>query len=191
MLPFLESLFALPGADDALRHLDRIYRRQQTLEAIRAVIVAASQLRPQILVCENLHWIDQSSEDLLAFLVGSLAGVPVLILTTHRTGYGVRWSDKPHYTQIALDGLARPEIEEMLTALLGGTDFPPEFLQFIRDKADGNPLFIEEVTHALLERELLIRDGDQLRLIPDAAALEWPATINDIIQARVDRLEEP
>ena len=191
VLPFLESLFALPGADDALRHLDRIYRRQQTLEAIRAVIVAASQLRPQILVCENLHWIDQSSEDLLAFLAGSLAGVPVLILTTHRTGYGVRWSDKPHYTQIALDGLARPEIEEMLTALLGGTEFPPEFLQFIRDKADGNPLFIEEVTQALQERELLIRDGDQLRLIPDAAALEWPATINDIIQARVDRLEEP
>ncbi len=190
MLPFLEALFALPGADDALRHLDRAHRRQQTLEAIRAVIAAASQQRPQILVCENLHWMDQSSEDLLAFLAGSLSGVPVLILTTHRTGYTVRWTDKPHYTQIALDGLARPEIEEMLTALLGGTEFPPEFLQFIRDRADGNPLFIEEVTQALLERGLLIRDDGRLQLSTDAA-LEWPATIHDIIQARVDHLEEP
>lgn len=190
LLPFLEALFALPGADDSLRHLDRQHRRQQTLEAIRAVIAAASRQRPQVLVCENLHWIDQSSEDLLAFLAGSLSGLPVLILTTHRTGYTVRWADKPHYTQISLDGLAHTEIEDMLTALLGIHEFPPEFLQFIRDKADGNPLFIEELTHALLERDLLIRDDGRLRLIT-GAALEWPATIQDIIRARVDRLEEP
>ena len=190
LLPFLEALFALPGADEALRHLDRQHRRQQTLEAIRAVIAAASRHRPQVLVCENLHWIDQSSEDLLAFLAGSLSGLPVLILTTHRTGYTVRWADKPHYTQISLDGLARPEIEDMLTALLGGHEFPAEFLQFIRDKADGNPLFIEELTQALLERSLLIRENGHLRLISEAA-LEWPATIQDIIRARVDRLEDP
>ncbi len=190
MLPFLEALFALPGADDALRHLDRPARRQHTLEAIQALLAAASRHRPQILVCENLHWIDQSSEDLLAFLVGSLSGLPILILTTHRTGYVVRWADKPHYTQIALDGLQRREIEEMLSALLGGTEFPAEFLQFIRDKADGNPLFIEEITRALLERGLLVRDGGRLRLV-SVAALEWPATIHDIIQARVDCLEEP
>jgi predicted ATPase len=190
LLPFLEAIFALPGADDALRHLDRQHRRQQTLEAIRAVIAAASHHRPLVLVCENLHWIDQTSEDLLAFLAGSLSGLPVLLLTTHRTGYTVRWADKPHYTQISLDGLARTEIEDMLTALLGGREFPPEFLQFIRDKADGNPLFIEELTQALVERGLLIRDDGQLRLTSDAA-LEWPATIQDIIRARVDGLEEP
>jgi class 3 adenylate cyclase/tetratricopeptide (TPR) repeat protein len=190
MLPFLDAVFALPGADDDLRHMDRTHRRQQTLEAIRAVIAAASRQRPQVLVCENLHWIDQSSEDLLAFLAGSLAGVPVVLLTTHRTGYTVRWADKPHYTQIALDGLARPEAEEMLRALLGGAEVPPEFLQFIQDKADGNPLFIEEVTQALSERGLLIADNGRLRLI-DEAALEWPGTIQDIVQARIDRLEEP
>jgi predicted ATPase/class 3 adenylate cyclase len=189
-LPFLEALFALPGADDALRHLDPKNRRQQTLEAIRAVIVAASQHRPQLLICENLHWIDQSSEDLLAFLVGSLSGIPLMILTTHRPGYTVRWADHPGYTQIALDGLTGPEIEEMLTALLEGREFPSEFMQFIQEKADGNPLFIEEVTRALMERGLLIADDDQFRLIT-GAELDWPATIQDIIQARIDRLEEP
>jgi predicted ATPase len=156
-LPFLESLFSVPGADDALRHLERKDRRQQTLEAIRAVVVSASQHRPQIVVCENLHWIDESSESLLSFLVGSLSSVPVMVLTTHRTGYRVPWADSPYYTQIALDGLAAPEIEEMLTALLGGRECPAELLQFIQGKSDGNPLFIEEITRALIERGLLTR----------------------------------
>jgi predicted ATPase/class 3 adenylate cyclase len=190
LLPFLEAFFGLPGADDALRHLDRQHRRQQTLEAIRAVVAAASRHRPLVLVCENLHWIDQSSEDLLAFLAGSLSGLPILLLTTHRTGYTVRWADKPHYTQISLDGLVRTEIEDMLTALLGGLDLPQPFVRFICDKADGNPLFIEELTRALQERGLLIHDHGHLRLAGDAA-LEWPATIQDIIHARVDWLDEP
>jgi class 3 adenylate cyclase/tetratricopeptide (TPR) repeat protein len=189
MQPFLEALFGLPGSDEALRHLDRQHRRQQTLEMIRAVVVAASRQRPLVLVCENLHWIDQSSEDVLAFMAGSLTAVPILILTTHRTGYTVRWADKPHYTQIALERLARLEVEEMLRALLGAQEFPAEFLQFVRDKADGNPLFIEEVTQALVERDLLVREDGRLRL-SEGAVMDWPATIQDIVQARIDRLDE-
>jgi class 3 adenylate cyclase/tetratricopeptide (TPR) repeat protein len=187
--PFLEALFGLPGADEALRHLDRQHRRQQTLETIRSMVVAASRQRPVVLVCENLHWIDQSSEDLLAFLAGSLAAMPVLILMTHRTGYTVRWADKPHYTQIALERLARLEVEDMLAALLGVHEFPAEFLQFVRERADGNPLFIEEVTQALIERDLLVREDGRLRLSA-GAVVEWPATIQDIVQARIDRLDE-
>jgi predicted ATPase/class 3 adenylate cyclase len=187
--PFLDALFGLPGSDEALRHLDRQHRRQQTHEAVRAIVVAASRQRPLVLVCENLHWIDQSSEDVLSFMAGSLTAVPVLILTTHRTGYTVRWADKPHYTQIALERLARLEVEEMLGALLGVQEFPAEFLRFVREKADGNPLFIEEVTQALIERNLLVRDDGRLRLSTEVA-MEWPATIQDIVQARIDRLDE-
>jgi predicted ATPase/class 3 adenylate cyclase len=188
-LPFLESLFSVPGADDALRHLEGKDRRLQTLEAIRVVIVSASQHRPQIVVCENLHWIDESSESLLAFLVGSLSSVPIMVLTTHRTAYKVPWADSPYYTQIALDGLAAHEIEEMLTALLGGREYPAELLQLIQEKSDGNPLFIEEITRALIERGLLTGDNGGMRLIA-RAELECPASIQDIIQARIDRLEQ-
>jgi hypothetical protein len=69
-----------------------------------------------------------------------------MVLTTHRTDYKVPWADSPYYTQIALDGLAAHEIEEMLTALLGGGRYPAELLRFIQEKSDGNPLFIEEIT---------------------------------------------
>jgi class 3 adenylate cyclase/tetratricopeptide (TPR) repeat protein len=188
-LPVLESLFGLASADDAIRHLDPKERRRQTLEALRGIVVASGQGRPQVVVCENLHWIDRSSEDSLAFLVGSLASMPVLILTTHRPGYTVRWADTPAYTQIALDRLAGAETQQMLTTLLG-REVDDAAAQFIEDKTGGNPLFIEEVVRALDERRLLVRDNGTIRLA-GPTQIEFPATIQDIIQARVDRLDDP
>jgi class 3 adenylate cyclase/tetratricopeptide (TPR) repeat protein len=187
-LPFLESLFGLSTGDDAIHHLDPKERRRQTLEVLRAVVAAAGQRRPQVLVCENLHWIDHSSEDSFASLVGSLANVPVLILTTHRPGYTVRWADAPAYTQIPLDRLGGAEMHEMLTALLG--DVVEDVARFIEDKTGGNPLFIEEVIRALDERSLLERENGTVRLA-GSTEIEFPATIQDIIQARIDRLDDP
>jgi hypothetical protein len=156
---------------------------------LRAVVAGAGQRRPLVLVCENLHWIDHSSEDSFAFLVGSLAGVPVLILTTHRPGYAVRWADAPGYTQIPLDRLGEVEMQEMLTALLGH-DVADDVGRFIEDKTGGNPLFIEEVIRALDERQLLERETGTVRLA-GSTEIEFPATIQDIIQARIDRLDDP
>jgi predicted ATPase len=189
-LPFLDSVLGLPGADDAVRHLEPKNRRQQTLEAIRAVVVARCRRRPHVLVCENLHWIDQSSEDFLDFLIGSSAAVPVLILTTHRPGYAARWADRAGYTPIALDRLAEGEMTEMLATLFGRRDFSVNVLRFIEEKAGGNPLFIEEVVHAMVERGVLVGEHGPLDLIGDPD-IEFPATIQGIIQARVDRLDDP
>ena len=111
-LPFLEALFGLPGADNALRHLEPKDKRQQTFEAIRTLAIAGSQRRPHVLVCENLHWLDQTSEDCLAMLIESLAGFPILVLTTHRPGYAVRWADKTYYTQITPDLLTDAEARQ-------------------------------------------------------------------------------
>src|SRR5262249_23301323 len=111
-MPFLELLFGLPGADEMLRHLDPKDRRHQMLQAIVRVIAAAGRRRPLALVVEDLHWRDQSSEDFLALLVGSLPGMPVLLLTTHRPGYTVRWADMPFFTQIRLGHLADDEMEQ-------------------------------------------------------------------------------
>ena len=188
-LPFLEALFGVPAADDALRHLDPKERRRQTLEALRIVVTAAGAVRPQVLVVENLHWIDHSSEDALAFLASHLGSVPALILTTHRPGYTVRWADDPAYTQIALDRLGGTEMQAMLTALLGD-DVADDVARFIEDKTGGNPLFVEEVIHALDERGGLLRANGSVRLA-GPMEIEFPPTIQDIIQARIDRLDEP
>lgn len=190
LLPFLELLFGLPGADEMLRHLDPKGRRQQMLQAIVRVLSAEGRLRPLALVFEDMHWGDQSSEDFLAFLARSLSGLPVLMLTTHRPGYKVRWADMPFFTQMHLDRLADEEVERMAVNLLGGHYASGDLLRFIADKAGGNPLFIEEVTRALVERDFVIREPSRLKLA-SAAELELPSTIQGIIQARIDAMGEP
>ena len=190
ILPFLGEVFGLPGATEALKHLDPKDKRQKTFEAIRTLIVAGSQQRLHVLVLEDLQWIDTISEDYLAFLTASLAGVPVLLLTTQRPGYTVRWADKTYYTQIALDLLGESETETLVAALLGTRHLPSGLVRFVRDKAEGNPLFMEEITASLLERGLLLRRDGEI-LWPGGAPADFPDTIQDIIRARIDRLEEP
>jgi class 3 adenylate cyclase/tetratricopeptide (TPR) repeat protein len=190
VLPFLGDVFGLPSANEALKHLDPKDKRQKTFEAIRTLIVAGSQRQLHVLILEDLHWIDTISEDYLAFLTASLAGVPILVLTTQRPGYTVRWADKTYYTQIALDLLGERETETLVAALLGTRHLPSDLVRFVRDKAEGNPLFVEEITTSLLERGMLVRrDGEVLWA--GGAPVDFPATIQDIIRARIDRLEEP
>jgi tetratricopeptide (TPR) repeat protein len=190
ILPFLGDVFGLPGANEALKHLDPKDKRQKTFEAIRTLTVAGSQQRFHVLILEDLHWIDPISEDYLAFLTASLAGVPVLLLTTQRPGYTVRWADKTYYTQIALDLLGERETETLVAALLGTRHLPSDLVRFVRDKAEGNPLFMEEITASLLERGMLLRRNGEV-LWAGGAPVDFPATIQDIIRARIDRLEEP
>ncbi len=190
MLPFLQALFDLLGADAALCHLTPKDKRQQTFQAIRAIIMACSQLHPLVLVFENLHWLDQTSEACLTVLLESLADMRVLVITTHRPGYSVPWGDKAYYTQLALHLLTEAESSAMVSGLLDCPDLPVALLRLIQEKADGNPLFIEEVTQTLREQGLVTcGDGD---LTWSGEELEqFPATIHDIMQARIDRLAEP
>ena len=190
IVPFLEELFGLPGADDALRHLEPQEKRHKTLEALRILVFAWSQRQPQVLICENLHGIDQSSEDCLAMLIESLASMAVLVLTTHRPGYTVRWADTPSYTQIALDCLSAADAKAMVASLLGSHDLPPALLRLMQEKTGGNPLFIEEVVHAFLESGALVRHHGGIHWT-GAAGAEFPMTMQDIVRARIDRLDEP
>jgi len=189
-LPFFYDLFSLPGANDALKQFDPKDKRQKTLEAIRTLTVAGSQRRLHVLIVEDLHWIDRISEDYYALLAAGLAGVPVLLLTTHRPGHTVRWADKTYYTQIALDLLSERETEELMAARLGSHRLPSDLVRIVREKAEGNPLFVEEITTSLLERGTLVRRNGEI-LWGGSSPVEFPATIQDIIRARIDRLEEP
>jgi len=190
VVPFLGELFNLPADTDVLQRLDPKDRRQKTFEAIRALTVAASRRRLQIIVVEDLHWIDKTAEDYLAFVIESLAAIPVLLITTHRPGYAVRWADKTFYSQIALDLLSESQAESMVAAILGSQDASRHFCRIVQEKAEGNPLFVEEITASLVERDVLVREAGSMRWA-DNLTVEVPASVQDIIRARIDRLEEP
>jgi DNA-binding NtrC family response regulator/class 3 adenylate cyclase/tetratricopeptide (TPR) repeat protein len=191
ILPSLREPFGLPSDDDTLKHLTPQERRRRTFEAIQALTVAGSQRRPHVLVIEDLHWIDKTSEQYLAFFIESLAGIPVLLITTHRSGYmALHWTDKSYYTQIALDQLSTGDVEVMVERLLGTRNLPLDLARRVYEKAEGNPLFVEEIVASLRERGLLIRHQDGFAWAP-GAVIDFPGTLHDIIRARLDRLEEP
>jgi class 3 adenylate cyclase/tetratricopeptide (TPR) repeat protein len=190
LLPFLQLLLGLPDANGALRHLDPKDIRQKTFEALRGLALAGTDRRPHVLVVEDLHWIDETTEDWLSFLVGSLPSAQFLLLTTHRPGYAIRWADAPQYTQIALDLLAERDAEAMLSNLLNSPSLPGALLQILRDKAEGNPLFIEEITRSLVDRGILLPREGELHW-EGGTGIEVPGSLQDLIRARIDRLDEP
>jgi class 3 adenylate cyclase/tetratricopeptide (TPR) repeat protein len=189
-LPFLRELFGLPGDDEALKQFDAKERRRKIFETVRALIAAEAGRRPVILVLEDLQWIDQTSAELLAFLVGSLPSIRALLITTYRPDYVLPWSDTASWTQIALDLLTDTEVQTMVAGILDSRVVPPSLFRVVQQKAEGNPLFIEEMTASLRERGLIeCRDGEVVWT--DDHRVEIPTTVQDIIRARLDRLGDP
>jgi class 3 adenylate cyclase/tetratricopeptide (TPR) repeat protein len=185
----LHDLFAL-APDPSVARLDPKARRQKTYETIRALLAAASTRRPHLVIVEDLHWIDETSDDYLAFFVESVAAMSVMLVTTSRPGHRVRWADRGYFTQIALSALDEAGTDAILTACLGAAELPAGLARLVHDKAEGNPLFVEEIARSLVERGTIIRRNGGLAWA-GAPAVDFPAAGQDIIRARVDRLPEP
>ncbi len=189
-LPYLEALCGLPTEDAAIAPLHPHIKQWKTFEALWALTVAGSQRRPHVVVVEDLHWLDKTSEDYLSFLVESLAGIPLLLLTTHRPGYAVGWAAKTYYTQIALDRLTPPEVEELLRVLLG-TDIRLDPLkQLLHERTEGNPFFLEESVRMLIDTQAVVGEPGAYRPARPAQTMQVPATVQAVLAARIDRLPE-
>jgi predicted ATPase len=108
--------------------------------------------------------------------------VPVLLITLQRPGHAVRWADKPYYTQIGLGSLDQREVGDMVRNLLGTGEFPPDLVPRIHEKAEGNPLFVEEIVNALCGANCWRSDG----LLDRRRGGE--VRHHGVIRARIDRL---
>jgi class 3 adenylate cyclase/tetratricopeptide (TPR) repeat protein len=188
LLPYLAELFGLPIEDDTLTQLHPHLKQWKTFEALRAMTMAGSQRRPHVIVIEDLHWLDKASEEYLTFLIESLTGMPVLLLTAYRPGYAVRWAAKTYYTQIALDRLTPQEVEELLQALLGADAWLAPLKQLLRERTEGNPFFLEESVRMLVDSESLAGERGAYRPIKPLQAIQVPSTVQAVLAARVDRL---
>ena len=131
-----------------------------------------------IIVVEDLHWIDQSSEDFFMALVESLASSAILLLTTYRPGYQPPWIGKSYVTQIALPRLTPADSLTVVHSIGQQDALPQSLARTILEKADGNPLFLEELT-----RVIVTQGG----IRPDATV---PDTLQGVLMARIDRLSD-
>ena len=187
-IPAIRYLLSVDPGDPAFAALEGTVRRRHLFAALRALSLCGAQRRPLVLVIEDLHWIDTSSEELLTFLLDAAAGVPLFLLVTYRIGYTPPFGSRSFYTTLTLHSFSEAETLAMAGHVLGTAQFPTELQTALMDKAEGVPLFIEEVTKTLLDLGVLQREQGGYRLVKSLGEVHVPDTIQGIIMARLDRL---
>jgi tetratricopeptide (TPR) repeat protein len=177
-VPYLLQLLVGHTAVVSLAPLTPEAVKERTFAALCQLHLHSSQQRPLLLVVENLHWIDPTSEAYLASLVDQLTGVPILLLTTYRPGYRPPWMEKSYATQLTLPRLTREESIAVVRAILPPKPHSEALVAQMLARAEGNPLFLEELVHAMREQDTL------------APGSPVPETIQAVLAARIEQLPE-
>ncbi len=189
-LPYLFALLGIAEPISSLQQMDPQIRRKRTLEAIKRLLVRESLNQPLIIIFEDLHWLDAETQAFLSLLSESVASARILLLVNYRPEYQHAWGNKTYYTQLRLDPLGPEEAQTLLSELVGEDLSVQPLKQFILEKTEGNPFFMEEIVQALREQGVLARDavvGAHSRA-PVPADLHIPATVQAVLASRIDRL---
>ena len=188
--PFIRALLSLDPGEAEVRAMIPAHRRGRTAEALRALLIRESERAPLTVVVEDLHWIDPHSEEVLRLLLEGLATVPMLVLLTYRPGYVPAFGDQTYYTRITLRALPGEQTATMVERVLRTSNVPRPVVDLVARRAEGNPLFVEELSKALLEDGTLARSNGGYRLARKLVDVGIPDTIQGVIMARIDRLAE-
>ncbi len=214
-IPYLFSLLGIVEGDDPLAQMDGQVKKRRTLEAIKRIILRESLNQPLMVIFEDLHWIDEATQELLNLLADSIGTAKILLLVNYRPEYSHQWNSKTYYTQLRLDPLGQESAEEMLSALLGTSPAPATqspgasrerpardlqvagrvrvqdsiegLKRLIIERTEGNPFFMEEIVQALFEDGVLQRNG-VVKLARPMNAVKVPATVQAVLASRIDRL---
>ena len=154
-LGLLLHLLGLKVPDGALAGLDGLLIGLRTRELLQQLLEARCRLSPVVMVIEDLHWIDSVSEELLGKIVDSEAKLRLLLLTTRRPEYAPPWLDRAAVTKLPLEPLPTGDIRHLVQARLGVEALPEALARQVTEKAEGNPLFAEEIVSFLTERGML------------------------------------
>ncbi len=190
VIPYLCYLLSVDPRDPAVLSMDPELRRGEIFAALRRLAVRAAEVHPQVLVYEDVHWMDQATEQSLLFAADSIPNSRILQILTYRTGYVHPFGERTYHTRIALDSLSTVDSVEMSKAILSTEHLPEELNTLIAHKAEGNPFFVEEVVKSLQEIGAIHQEGDRYVLAKRLDEIFVPDKIQDIIMARIDRLAD-
>jgi class 3 adenylate cyclase/tetratricopeptide (TPR) repeat protein len=185
-LPALLALLDVPVDHDSWNTLDPGQRRQQTLDAVKRLLLREAREQPLIVIFEDLHWIDGETQALLDGLVDSLGSIRLLLVVNYRPGYQHPWGGKTYYSQMRLDALPAESTAELLDALLGEDPSLAPLKQLLVKR--GNPFFLEETVRTLVETKTLAGERGRYRLTKPVQAIQVPPTVQVMLAARIDRL---
>jgi class 3 adenylate cyclase/predicted ATPase len=162
-------------------------RRQRTLEALTAQAAKLATRHPVLMIFEDAHWADPTSLELLNRTVDRIKTVPALLIVTFRPEFKAPWVENSHVTSVTLNRLGTNEVAALIAGLVGNKELPADVMAEILERTDGIPLFVEEMTKAVLEAEGEVEARRTVAAIP-SPALRVPASLHASLMARLDRL---
>jgi len=194
-LPLSESvrlfadLMSVPAPEDRYPRLPMTAQQQRdaTLDAIVAWLIEVAERAPVLMAWEDLHWSDPTTLEVLGMLIEQAPTAAMLVVATYRPELTPPWPQRSHMIPITLNPLERPEVETMVGHLAGGRSLPGEVVEHIVAKADGVPLYVEELTKAIIGSGVVEARGDAYVLRGALAQLHIPETLQGSLMARLDR----
>jgi len=181
-LALVTSFLALPHPSwAALSGMSPEARRQRTIDGLVEWLVALSELDPVVLLVEDLHWCDPSSLELLRRVAERIVTERVLLVTTSRPEFVPAWATLEHVHGVSLERVTEHEAADLVDAILARSSLDHEVRRRIVERADGNPLFLEELSQMMLE-------GSDDATTRETTAWDIPPTLQSLLLARLDRL---
>jgi class 3 adenylate cyclase/predicted ATPase len=187
-ISLLVELLSLPGGDHfAPLELSPQRKKGLTFTALLRQLEALARQQPVLMIFEDLHWIDPTSREFLDLVLERIDRLPVLLVATFRPEFQPPWTGQPHVTVMSLNRLGRGDGAAMVERLTGNAALlPPDVIAEIIERTDGVPLFVEEMTKAVLEAGA--ERGREIAASAPGAGLGVPATLQASLMARLDRL---
>ncbi|WP_172786836.1 MULTISPECIES: adenylate/guanylate cyclase domain-containing protein [Bradyrhizobium] len=187
--PLIAALLSIPTGDHCPPlGLSPAQQRRQTFAALLDQLEGLARDQPLLIICEDMHWADATTLELFDLAVDRIRGLPILVLLTSRPEFEPSWSGLANVSLLRLDRLDRQDTRALVEQIVVGRQLPREMMEQIIDKTDGIPLFVEELTKMVLESGLLVEDAGRYRLNCPLPPLAIPATLQDSLMARLDRL---
>jgi class 3 adenylate cyclase/tetratricopeptide (TPR) repeat protein len=187
--PLFAALLSIDAGDRyPVSHLQQEALKEATLKALADQIFACSAKQPVLLIMEDAHWIDPTTQEVLDMLLPDIADKHVLAVITHRPEYRPPpWSELAHAMTLPVVRLPRRDVVLMIEKMAGGKPLAQDVLEHIIAKTDGVPLFVEELTKTIIESGLIVETKDSYRVSDSLPEWAIPETLQDSLTARLDR----
>jgi class 3 adenylate cyclase/tetratricopeptide (TPR) repeat protein len=186
---YLKYILNVSDEGSEVLKMDPMERRAGIFDGLRSILLQESRQRPLVVAVEDLHWIDEQSEEALKALVDVIASVPVLLILTYRPDYSHTLGERTYYSRLSLGNLIPEEGVKLASGMLEVASLPEDLKHLISRKGEGNPFYIEEVIYSLLELGILHRVNGTYELNRPVEEIRVPDTVQEVILSRIDRLE--
>jgi class 3 adenylate cyclase/tetratricopeptide (TPR) repeat protein len=189
IMPVLLDFLGLTDPIHPVEKLDSAARKTKLLEFVRQLLQSRPRDEALLILVEDLHWVDPASEQFIDAMVDAVVGTSTLVLLNFRPGLTCPWMQRSHYRQINLAPLEDAEIAQLLHDLLGNDPSLALLSRNIAVRAQGNPFFLEELIHSLIERGDFDGERGAYYLKGGIDTIPLPPTVQAVLSARVDRLD--